>query len=127
MIIVYRKGDIRNQIVAWGADKDRQPEGQTLFSALRTISDIIQSFPELEAILLVTGALDLPETFLQASEYGGRRVEEDGDRDDGDDDDDDPSSRMRSAVTSTNARPRKNIRSSQKNKNDSDSEFEFDM
>lgn len=27
MIIVYRKGDIRHQIVAWGADKDRQPEG----------------------------------------------------------------------------------------------------
>ena len=82
----------------------------------------------MEAILLVTGALDLPETFLQASEYGGRRVEEDGDDDDDDyDDDDDPSSRMRSAVTSTNARPLKNIRSSQKNKNDSDSEFEFDM
>jgi hypothetical protein len=76
----------------------------------------------LEAILLVTGALDLPETF---SGYGGHRVEEDGD-DDGDDDDD-PSSRMRSAVTSTNARPLKNIRSSQKNKNDSDSDFEFDM
>jgi hypothetical protein len=76
----------------------------------------------LEAILLVTGALDLPETFGQAS---GRRVEEDDD--DGYEDDDDPSSRLRSAVTSTNARPLKNIRSSQKNKNDSDSEFEFDM
>ena len=82
----------------------------------------------MEAILLVTGALDLPETFSQASGYGGRRVEEDGDDDDGHDEDDyDPSSRMRSAVTSTNARPLKNIRSSQKNKNDSDSEFEFDM
>ena len=89
------------------------------------ISDIIQSFLELEAILLVTGALDLPETF---SGYGGHRVEEDGDDDDrDDDDDDDPSSRMRSAVTSTNARHPKNIRSSQTNKNDSDSEFEFDM
>ncbi|KAF8810067.1 thioredoxin-like protein [Phlegmacium glaucopus] len=104
MIIVYRKGDIRNQIVAWGADKDRQPE-------------------ELEAILLVTGALDLPETFGRASEYDGRREEDCDD----DDDDGDPSSRMRSAVTSTNARPLKNIRSSQRNKNDSDSEFEFDM
>ena len=123
MIIVYRKGDIRHQIVAWGADRERQPEGRTLFSALTTISDIIQPFSELEAILLVTGALDLPETF---SDYGGRRVEDDGDDDDGDGDDD-PSSRMRSAVTSTNARPLKNIRSSQKNKNDSDSEFEFDM
>lgn len=27
MIIVYRKGDIRNQIVAWGADKERRLEG----------------------------------------------------------------------------------------------------
>ena len=79
----------------------------------------------MEAILLVTGALDLPEKF---SGYGGHRVEEDSDDDDrNDDDDDDPSSRMRSAVTSTNARHPKNIRSSQKNKNDSDSEFEFDM
>jgi len=74
--------------------------------------------------LLVTGALDLPETFGQASEYSGRRT---GEEDDDDDDDDDPSSRMRSAITSTNSRPLKNIRSSQKNKNDSDSEFEFDM
>ena len=79
----------------------------------------------MEAILLVTGALDLPETFGQASEYNGRRVEEDDDDDD--EDDGDPSSRMRSAITSTNARPLKNIRSSQKNKHDSDSEFEFDM
>lgn len=27
MIIVYRKGDIRNQIVAWGADRERRIEG----------------------------------------------------------------------------------------------------
>ena len=44
MIIVYRKGDIRHQIVAWGADKDRQPEGRTLFSTLTTISYIIQYY-----------------------------------------------------------------------------------
>ena len=72
------------------------------------ISDIFQ------VILLATVALDLPEIFCQAFEYGGRR--EDGDDDDGDDYPD-PSSRVRSAVTSTNARPLKNIRSSQKNKN----------
>jgi hypothetical protein len=126
MIIVYRKGDIRHQIVAWGADRDRQPEGRTLFSPLKTMSDNVDLFSELEAILLVTGALDLPETF---SGYGGHRVKEDDsdDHSDDDDDDDDPSSRMRSAVTSTNARHSRNIRSSQKNKSDSDSEFEFDM
>lgn len=27
MIIVYRKGDIRNQIIAWGADRERRLEG----------------------------------------------------------------------------------------------------
>ena len=27
MIIVYRKGEIRNQIIAWGADRDRSQEG----------------------------------------------------------------------------------------------------
>lgn len=27
MFIIYRKGDIRNQIVAWGADRERRIEG----------------------------------------------------------------------------------------------------
>ena len=27
MFIVYKMGDIRNQIVAWGADKERRIEG----------------------------------------------------------------------------------------------------
>ena len=27
MIIIYRKGDIRNQVVAWGADRERRVEG----------------------------------------------------------------------------------------------------
>ena len=72
--------------------------------------------------MLVTGALDLPETFGQASEHSRLRAEED--YEDDEEDDGDSSSRMRSAVTSTNARPLKNIRSSQ---NDSDSAFEFDM
>jgi hypothetical protein len=27
MIIAYRKGDIRNQVVAWGADHERRIEG----------------------------------------------------------------------------------------------------
>ncbi|KAF8968312.1 thioredoxin-like protein [Flammula alnicola] len=103
MIIVYRKGDIRNQIVAWGADKERRLE-------------------ELEAILLVTGALDLPDRPGPAPE---RRDDED--EDDLEEEDDDPSSRMRSAATSTNARPQRNIRSSQRKGDDSDSDFEFDM
>jgi hypothetical protein len=28
MFIVYKKGDIRNQIVAWGADQERRLEGK---------------------------------------------------------------------------------------------------
>jgi hypothetical protein len=31
MIIVYRKGDIRNQVVAWGADRERRIEGIVSF------------------------------------------------------------------------------------------------
>ena len=77
--------------------------------------------PELEAILLVTGALDLPDR------PGTRRNYDDDEEDDLEDLDDDPSSRMRSAATSTNARPPKNISSSQTKKDESDSEFEFDM
>lgn len=30
MFIVYRKGDIRQQIVAWGADRERRQEGENL-------------------------------------------------------------------------------------------------
>lgn len=30
MFIVYKKGDIRNQIVAWGADRERRIEGKPL-------------------------------------------------------------------------------------------------
>lgn len=34
MIIVYRKGDIRNQIVAWGADRERRIEGTLPLSSV---------------------------------------------------------------------------------------------
>ncbi|PPQ77584.1 hypothetical protein CVT25_011376 [Psilocybe cyanescens] len=102
MFIVYRKGDIRQQIVAWSADRERRLE-------------------ELEAILLVTGALDLPDR------SGPVESRHDENEDDLEDDDGDPSSRMRSAATSTNVRPQRNIRSSKQKKDDSDSDFEFDM
>ncbi|KAG5339721.1 hypothetical protein C0989_003971 [Termitomyces sp. Mn162] len=102
MIIVYKKGEIRNQIVAWGADQERRIE-------------------ELEAILLVTGALHMPER-----PPGHRR--KDNESDDDEDDEDDPSSRMRSKATSTNGKPQKNIRGGSKSKSDdSDSDFDFDL
>ncbi|KAG2758031.1 thioredoxin-like protein [Suillus brevipes Sb2] len=105
MLIIYRKGEIRNQLVAWGADRERQLEGK-----------LIQF--QLEALLILCGALDLPSGPL-----GERRAP---DADDSEEEDDDTSSRMRSAATSTNARAPKNIRAQSK-KDDSDSEFEFDM
>ncbi|KAF4614981.1 hypothetical protein D9613_003302 [Agrocybe pediades] len=103
MLIVYRKGDIRQQIVAWGADRERRLE-------------------ELEAILLVTGALDLPDRPGTLEEKQKSRDEED--EGDLEEEDDFPSSKMRSAATSTNSRAPRNIR---QKKEDSDSEFEFDM
>lgn len=80
----------------------------------------LTTFTELEAILLVTEALDLPER-------SGPSVRRDDGSDSEDLEDDDPSSRMRSAATSTNARAPKNLRSAQKKTGDSDSDFEFDM
>ncbi|KAF9452310.1 thioredoxin-like protein [Macrolepiota fuliginosa MF-IS2] len=97
MLIVYRRGDIKNQITAWGADRERSPQ-------------------ELEAMLIMSGTIDPPER----PPPGSRR---DSDGESGDEDDD-ASSRMRSKVTRTNARTDKNIRSSG---NDSDSDFEFDI
>ena len=28
MFIIYKKGDIRNQVIAWGADRERRVEGK---------------------------------------------------------------------------------------------------
>ncbi|KAF5358534.1 hypothetical protein D9756_001948 [Leucocoprinus leucothites] len=97
MLIIYRKGDIRNQIISWGADRER-------------------SLEELEAMLIMSSAIDPPEK----PPPGSRRRDSDESEDEGED----ASSRMRSKVASTNARAQKNVRSS---RDDSDSEFEFDI
>ncbi|KAI0345070.1 thioredoxin-like protein [Trametopsis cervina] len=97
MIIIYRKGEVVNQIVAWGADRERRVE-------------------ELEAVLILAGAI-VP----QRASYSESRRKDDDESDE--EIDDDPSSRMRSAATSTNARAPKNIRDSK----DEDSDFEFDI
>ncbi|KAG6331264.1 hypothetical protein ID866_7828 [Astraeus odoratus] len=106
MLIMYRKGEIRNQLVAWGADRERRLE-------------------ELEAVLVLCGAIEPPD-HLPRGTNGSHRDEDDNQSED-DDFDDDPSSRMRSAATRTNARSAKNIRGPTKHSNDSDSDFEFDM
>ncbi|KAF7978724.1 hypothetical protein HWV62_45015 [Athelia sp. TMB] len=101
MIIIYRKGNIHHQVMAWGADRPRRIE-------------------ELEALLMVSGAVDLPER----RQPGEAQHDDEGSDDE---DDHDPSSRMRSAATSTNARAPKNVRGPPKKGDDSDSDFEFDM
>ncbi|EAU88070.1 GTPase inhibitor [Coprinopsis cinerea okayama7 len=101
MIIIYRKGEIRNQLVAWGGQRERSQE-------------------DLEAVLTASAAIDPSEAIIE---------EEDDIRLSDDDDeewDNDPSSRMRSAATSVNARASKNIRGPAR-KEDDDSDFEFDL
>ncbi|KAJ8093609.1 Proteolipid protein 2 [Marasmius tenuissimus] len=102
MFIIYKKGEILNQVVAWGADRERRPE-------------------ELEALLLVGGALHPPERRRD----GERKKLDDSDEEDSEGDD--PSSRMRSAATSTNGKTQKNIRGKAGKGGDSDSDFEFDL
>ncbi|EGN96269.1 hypothetical protein SERLA73DRAFT_185924 [Serpula lacrymans var. lacrymans S7.3] len=101
MFIIYRKGEIRNQLVSWGADRER----------------IIE---ELEASFLLCGVIDPPE-------HRRPGQSRDRDEDSSDDDDGDPSSRMRSAQTATNGRAAKNVRSQARKGEDSDSDFEFDL
>jgi hypothetical protein len=118
MFIVYKKGEIRNQIIAWGADKERRLEGGC-FGIFQIPANFLFRFKELEAVLIMTGAVHPPE----GPRPQNRRTNDD---DDSEEDEDDPSSRMRSAATSTNGRPKKNIRDRNKG-NDSDSDFDFDL
>ncbi|KAF8638802.1 hypothetical protein AX17_001861 [Amanita inopinata Kibby_2008] len=57
MIIIYRGGDIRNQIIAWGSDKERQIE-------------------ELEAILISTGAVDTKSRIVDQDNSDDENEEE---------------------------------------------------
>ncbi|KAI0831672.1 thioredoxin-like protein [Trametes gibbosa] len=98
MLIIYRKGEVLNQLVAWGADRERKIE-------------------EMEAVLILAGGIIPQQRLPPGSEH-------DSDNSDLEDLDDDPSSRMRSAATSTNAKAPKNVRGK---KEDSDSDFEFDL
>ncbi|EIW60892.1 thioredoxin-like protein [Trametes versicolor FP-101664 SS1] len=98
MFIIYRKGEVLNQFVAWGADRERKIE-------------------ELEAVLILAGGI-IPQQRLPPSER-----DSDDDASDLEEEDDDPSSHMQSAATSTNAKAPKNLRQ----KEDSDSDFEFDL
>jgi hypothetical protein len=80
MIIVYRKGDIRNQVVAWGSDRERRIEGQSCCFLIISLADTIS--PELEALLIMCGAVDPPDVRKPG---GSRRDDDDSDGDDSDD------------------------------------------
>lgn len=77
------------------------------------------STTELEALLIVGGAVHPPERRGPEDRRKG-----DDSEDDEDEEDLDRSSRMRSAATSTNGRTKKNVRGKE---NDSDSDFDFDL
>ncbi|KAI0792761.1 thioredoxin-like protein [Abortiporus biennis] len=99
MLIIYRNGEVLNQLVAWGGDRERKIE-------------------ELEAVLILAGAI-IPQP--QPPKESDRRNSSDEDEDESDDE---PSSRMRSSGTRTN-RTGRNIRTSAKKDEDSDSDFDL--
>ena len=112
MLVIYRKGEVVNQIVSWGADRERKIEGTQLDRSIQGNFQRISS--ELEAVLILAGAIVPQRASYERKDSGNSSDEEE---------DDDPSSQMRSAATSTNARAPKNIR----RKDDNDSDFEFDL
>lgn len=92
MIIMYRKGEVVQQITAWGADRPKPME-------------------ELEALMIVFGAVALPER-----RRPGEGRSKDDDEDSLEDDEDD-------GPRNTNT---KNIRRKADDQDDTD-DFEFDM
>lgn len=118
MLIVYRKGDIRTQVVAWGADRERRVEGLCLSRVRHHCKNPDIAPPtELEAIFTACGAI----TPSAVRRPRGRDAHEDEEEES-----DDPSSKMRSAAAMTNGKHARNIRSSAAKKGgDSDSDFDL--
>lgn len=98
MLLIYRRGEIINQIVAWGADRDRRLE-------------------ELEVVLIMCGAV-VPSAVKQPGQSGSKDESED------EDDWSDGPAQRRSGSTLTNGPRSKNIRGKNKNE-DSDSDFDI--
>lgn len=98
MFIVYRGGEIRTQIVSWGADRERRVE-------------------ELEAMFIMCSAIIPPER----PPPGSRDIDSE---DDEDEESNDRSSQMRSTSTWTN-HTTKNVRGPTKKADDSDSDFDL--
>jgi len=96
---IYRNGEIVSQQVAWGADKER----------------IIE---ELEALLILTGAVIPPDRPTPS----GRR-----DHDQDEDDSDELLVGMNSGTATNGRAPKKNIRGSSTARKDDDDDSDFDM
>ena len=123
MFIMYKKGEILNQVVvAWGADRERRIEGKIVSESLPSSHGDNNASPELEALFVTTGVISMPER-RRPDDVRRRGYDDNSD----DDSDDDPSSRMRSAATTTNGRRSKTIRTGNNKDNDGDSDFEFDL
>lgn len=115
MLIIYRDGEVQNQIVAWGADRERLIEGVNAFLLAENTAN---GFEELEAVLVLCGAI-IPTT--DRGPPGSRR-DRDGEHSE-EDSDDEPSSQMRSAGTRVNGKTSKNMRT--KKAEGSDSELDM--
>ncbi|THH21087.1 hypothetical protein EW146_g383 [Bondarzewia mesenterica] len=116
MFIIYRGGEIRTQVVAWGADRERRIEGQTLCLVCHVSVMLISplfSLTELEALLIASGAVVIPERRTAPKH-------DDSDEDEEDEEDDDLSSGMQSTTTYS-----KKIRGAAKKEDDSDSDFDL--
>jgi hypothetical protein len=91
-------------------------------------TSLSRHYAELEAVLLLSGAIDPNEAILTSNQPSSSSAREDDLSDDEEEWDNDRSSKMRSAATSVNARAPRNIRGPvKKNKDDDDSDFEFDL
>lgn len=127
MILVYRKGDLRNRFMAWGRERERLQEGEHI-TPCTIIPLLTWNYVELEAVLLLSGAIDPNEALLASNQTSSSSTREDDLSDEEEEWDNDRSSKMRSAATSVNARAPRNIRGpAKKNKDDDDSDFEFDL
>ena len=43
MLVVYKKGDIRNQVIGWGADRERRMEGESDFVGLLRCRGVLKN------------------------------------------------------------------------------------
>ena len=100
-----------------GRGQRSQSRRSVIFSTLNILISTCNGSIELEAVLILAGAI-IPQPRPPR--------DEDAEDEDGLDDDDDSSVRRPAAATMTNGKPTKNIRGKSA-KDDDDSDFEFDL